>query len=232
VWPTLRCMRLQATQFIARNGLDGLLHFGAFDYRHTVPPRNVRALKGSFGLIEWNVPLKMVNEEFDRIENAMRHPKFRDRQKAVAELKSRVYRSRAEIWDENLRSKIRSKLLVDPAKISQKMGALINWLAVMAHPDLVNKWDAERLTKTRLTQIAVAVEHYRQAHGRLPEKLTALQPRFLKSVPHDLYTEKPFVYKTHKNNYLIYALGPNMKDDGGKRDGEADDVAVRINWKK
>jgi hypothetical protein len=228
---TERCMRLQATQFIARNGLKGLLQFVAFDYRKTVPPANVRAIEKSFGLIDWNVPLKTVNQEFDRIESATRHATFRERTKAVKELEARVYQFREQLWDPKLPSKIRTKLRIDPAKISHKMGALINWQAVMVLPGLTVKMDAEHLARFRLTQIAVALERYRQAHGRFPEKFTTLQPRFLKTIPPDVYTEKPFVYKPHKMGYLIYGLGPNMKDDGGKNEGKADDVSVRVGIK-
>ncbi len=51
--------------------------------------------------------------------------------------------------------------------------------------------------------------------GALPRTLDALAPKYIPEVPLDRYTDKPLVHKTTDDGYLLYALGPNMKDDGG-----------------
>ena len=86
-------------------------------------------------------------------------------------------------------------------------------------------------TRLQLIRIAVALERYRKAHGKFPAKLAALSPRFLKEVPRDLFTEKPFRYKPSKTGYLLYSVGENTKDDHGRTDASkpaGDDVVVRV----
>lgn len=86
-------------------------------------------------------------------------------------------------------------------------------------------------TRFKLTQLAVVLEGYRIAHGRFPRKLSELSPRFFKRIPTDPFSGKPLVYKPQPKGYLLYAVGENGKDDGGRTfDSQppADDVAVRI----
>ena len=59
-------------------------------------------------------------------------------------------------------------------------------------------------------------------------KLAQLRPKYLKAIPNDLFTEKPLVYKRRGGGYVLYSVGPNMKDDDGveKSEDGADDVVV------
>lgn len=64
--------------------------------------------------------------------------------------------------------------------------------------------------------IACALERYRAAQGRLPEKLDELVPKFLPKLPHDVVTGDPLVYTAMApDHYLVYSVGWNSLDDGG-----------------
>jgi hypothetical protein len=64
--------------------------------------------------------------------------------------------------------------------------------------------------------LACALERYRLAHGQLPDALTALVPRFVGQIPHDLMTGEPYKYRrTHDGRFILYAVGRDGKDDGG-----------------
>ena len=65
--------------------------------------------------------------------------------------------------------------------------------------------------------IACALERYRLAHGSYPDSLTALSPYAPKGLPTDLMNGEAYHYKLRPDGtYLLYSVGWNMVDDGGK----------------
>lgn len=66
------------------------------------------------------------------------------------------------------------------------------------------------------TQAGLACKIYKNNTGHYPENLEALVPEILAKVPIDPFTGKPLVYKIENGELLIYSLGSNLKDDGGR----------------
>lgn len=69
-----------------------------------------------------------------------------------------------------------------------------------------------------LLQTEVALRRYRFDHGSYPASLKALTPKYLKKTPIDPFgLGKPLRYKPLNNgqDFLLYSLGPNLRDDGG-----------------
>jgi hypothetical protein len=77
----------------------------------------------------------------------------------------------------------------------------------------------DRVTDThalqRVTEVALALRLYRKEHGRYPEDLQALAPKFLPSVPSDPYDGKPLRYRKLQKGFKVWSVGGNRKDDGG-----------------
>lgn len=66
-------------------------------------------------------------------------------------------------------------------------------------------------------QLACALERYRLAHGSYPETLQALDPEFIQQVPRDIVNGAPLKYRrTDNQGFLLYSVGWNETDDGGK----------------
>jgi len=61
--------------------------------------------------------------------------------------------------------------------------------------------------------IACAIERYRIAHNALPATLEDLQ---MPDLPHDIITGAPLHYKVTGNDYILYSVGWNQAEDGGK----------------
>jgi hypothetical protein len=67
------------------------------------------------------------------------------------------------------------------------------------------------------TVVACALERYRLAHGLFPETLDALVPQFIGKLPNDVIDGQPLHYKRLPGDqYLLYSIGWNEKDDGGQ----------------
>lgn len=62
----------------------------------------------------------------------------------------------------------------------------------------------------------LACRLYKSRAGRYPETLDALVPGLLSEVPIDPFTGKPLVYRRQGEGFIVYSLGSNQKDDGGR----------------
>ncbi len=83
-------------------------------------------------------------------------------------------------------------------------------------------------TRANLALIACALERYHHAHGEYPETLDALAPQFVDKIPRDIIGGAPLKYRrTDGGKFLLYSIGWNEKDDGGKVVGDKDGKAIR-----
>jgi hypothetical protein len=69
---------------------------------------------------------------------------------------------------------------------------------------------------SRCAQLSLGIERYRLRTGRTPDTLDALVPEYLVAVPQDPFDGQPLRYKQRENGYVVYSLGVNLRDDGGK----------------
>ncbi len=72
-------------------------------------------------------------------------------------------------------------------------------------------------TQNALLVTALALQAYRQDRKAYPTALTALVPGYLKTVSTDPFTlSGPLRYKLAGTKYVLYSVGPDGRDDGGK----------------
>jgi hypothetical protein len=69
----------------------------------------------------------------------------------------------------------------------------------------------------RLLTAELAVRCYLSDHGRAPTGLDQLIPRYLQRVPSDPSNRKPVIYHLQGTNWVLYSVGEDGVDDGGKR---------------
>ncbi|HEV2947227.1 MAG TPA: hypothetical protein VGX70_07610 [Gemmataceae bacterium] len=74
-----------------------------------------------------------------------------------------------------------------------------------------------RLAFMRCGVAGVAVERYRLANGRWPERLEDLVPAYLSKIPIDLFDGQPLRFRRLKDGVIIYTVGEDQEDDGGQR---------------
>ncbi|MBC7350386.1 MAG: hypothetical protein H5U05_10495 [Candidatus Aminicenantes bacterium] len=84
----------------------------------------------------------------------------------------------------------------------------------------------------------IACKIYQQQHRKYPDSISELMPDFLAAEPLDPFTGQPLVYKVKGDGFIVYSLGSNKKDDGGRMSmmtqavmAKDDDWSWQENWK-
>lgn len=100
-------------------------------------------------------------------------------------------------------------------------------LAGMFYPAMGSVIPAHRLeqAQVRCTLTALAVERYRRQQGQWPSSLTALVPGQIDQVPLDPYDGQPLRYARLVDGVVVYSLGQDLTDNGGKLDRKNPGIA-------
>jgi hypothetical protein len=162
--------------------------------------------------VDWNQVMIGFNQFYDRVEAACGHEEYAQRYQTLSELADEIEtRSRAVLSPRMLVASV----FATPQQRADLMTTMS--LHTMA-PALVQADEAVTRGKARtvLSQMGVALSAYRKANGEFPASLEALVPDYLPKLPNDPYTGKPCVYRVDDAGALVYSLGRNLKDDGGK----------------
>jgi hypothetical protein len=78
--------------------------------------------------------------------------------------------------------------------------------------------EASGLANLRLALTAVALEQFRAAHdNRYPATLSELTPNYLDATFMDPFDGQPLRYRKQGAGYVLYSIGPDLKDNSGER---------------
>ena len=157
---------------------------------------------------DWDCVLKTGNEWYDRDVEAMKIPDWEERQAALA-LVEADFTTQQNAAMANLATS-----LLNRKKRSQQVGNLITSLMQPASTPALAVEDRSN-TRLQLLQTAAALALYRLGEGDYPDSLEAMVPKYLETLPVDLFHAAPLVYQKTKAGYLLYSRGGNGKDDGG-----------------
>jgi hypothetical protein len=75
---------------------------------------------------------------------------------------------------------------------------------------------ARSRVELRCAVAGLAAERFRIAHGSWPKELDDLAPQFLTATPLDLFDGKQLKLRRFDDGMLIYSVGPDGADHGGK----------------
>ena len=166
--------------------------------------------------VDWDELLRKLNYWYDMQVAAMRKPTFAERAAAAASFEAA---STKHIDALTRRGKWRLG--------RGNLGDSLFMILFCTFTDTRFKQDVTSM-RFRLAMVAVALAACKAEKGGYPDKLSELEPGYFKKLPQDLFAEGPLTYRRVGKGYLLYSVGENMKDDGGKSDdGGADDIAVR-----
>jgi hypothetical protein len=177
--------------------------------------------------LDWDAILRTGNAWFDRVVAAQRITDRAQRQKELDRVEEKLKQDAlppAEVIkalrQENGRNnEISKKLMATLIDFSQ---ARIRWM--QRHADLHEQ-------RQRNLHLAFALAAYRGEHKRYPDKLDVLAPKYLAEIRSDLFSGKALIYRPLGNGYLLYSVGVNGRDEGGRGSADTppgDDLPVHM----
>jgi hypothetical protein len=86
--------------------------------------------------------------------------------------------------------------------------------------DRVSEAERRRHAFVRCMAVALAVERYRREHGDWPKSLAQLTPELIQEVPADPFDGRPLRYRQVEDGVVVYSVGPDGRDNGGRFDRE------------
>jgi hypothetical protein len=213
-----RLILLDVVQHFHRRGLTFMFELGG-------PPREVPLdvrlmLWMGPGGVDYVPTMQAVNAWQDRCVAALRTPKRTNRIAQLVNLRSDFGDMRVRTIDkENMR-----QLFIGAPSVRGERAA--DLILALAAPGLMSPHESAEAFRQLHdnTRVVIALEMYHRDHEAYPKKLSALAPKYLKTVPKDLFSGKALVYKPDGKGYLLYSVGPDEEDE----QGEGDDIAVRM----
>ncbi len=73
----------------------------------------------------------------------------------------------------------------------------------------------EQQTQFLLAQLGLATAAYYSHHGKYPNTLEALAPKYITEIPVDPFSGSPLKMIPSESGLILYGVGPNLKDDKG-----------------
>jgi hypothetical protein len=193
-----RLMSLDMILAIARQGPKALQDITGGNLDN---PLTQMALAG----VDWNAPLEMANEWMDRVVAVARIEDAEQRAIAAEKLEADIMAMVAESRDPwGIPGAVLSR-----DRASEKVGQIVISLLLPAVNAMLHS-DGRLQTRSRLLRVGLALAGYKAKTGDYPSALAEL------------------VYKKTADGYLLYSIGDNQKDEGGRNDQQSDDLTIMI----
>ncbi len=188
-------------------------------------------------VIDWDIPLTDLNAWYDRLTKVSQIKDANERAKASDDFDTDVKRVAEGIK----RVPSLAEVLIPRKAVSQRISNIMSALFLPALTAAIQA-DNRMRTEHAAIEISFALRADQLTNGKFPDKLDALVPKYLAKIPHDVFADRPFVYKPTADGrgFMLYSLGKNGKDDAGRgyadtietendvANADADDIAVQI----
>jgi hypothetical protein len=176
--------------------------------------------------IDWDPALRNMNRAYDRAAEAARLPERAARKRESARIEDDFEQANAAARQASAFEKV----AMGKSETGERMGNILIALLLPAMQKIQDAMDRIEQSQRNL-HVAVALAAYRADSGRYPAGLAELAPEYLPSVPNDIFSGGPLIYRPEKDGYLLYSVGINGQDDGGRwtdDDPPGDDLRVRM----
>jgi hypothetical protein len=181
---------------------------------------------------DWDFVLLMGNLYFDQMVEAVSLPTRDQRTVSLRMIDMACHEAKATALDPG--SLQLSELLNPQKAVSKRVGKYLVGLLITSVLKVADAEDRAAMLLD-LDRLAFALTVYRADHGSFPAKLADLAPRYMSRIPTDIFNNKDLHYRREGSGFLLYSVGVNGFDDGGKsrQDGTAeydwqDDLVFRV----
>ena len=218
---------LDEIRFFVDGGRTRSVQFGEFLGEEVQQqPDGGRSLTNA--VIDWDIALRMANEQFDEIVAQLRRETFPERAEGIDKVSRTI---RAYSVPQSIESLIATSFFADRETVSRIAGEyfIYNHFPGVSQSNLK---ESQAAARQRLIRIGFALAIHQREQGEFPESLDALVPDPLDELPLDPYTSQPFIYqRTEDAGFRLYSVGENLQDDGGASfDDEppGDDIIIEV----
>jgi hypothetical protein len=221
-----RFVYLDCVQRFRRGGV------GALQELDGRPARKPTAVElWALGFIDWAPAMREGNRWYDRLAAAACLQGRAERERALDRIEEelKALRKRAT-GPGNFAWRLALGKDLPDREVGKAVGDVLISLLMPAVRKVQGAYDRAEQVRRDL-HVAFALAAYRADRGRYPAKLAELAPKYLAAVPGDLFSGKPLVYRPSEEGYLLYSVGVNGKDEGGRwydDDPPGDDPSVRM----
>jgi hypothetical protein len=217
-----RMMLLDIMQTIHRRGL---CHFGQL----------LDAESDLVWLLPWMWPggmdlipaMRSINAWQDRAAAALRLASRPEREERFKDMKGDFGELRVKFA---VKDGVRRMVLGAPAERGLLAGELLLTIHGTDYKRARDRVD-EAAQKLDLVLVAIALEMHHRDHDAYPKSLSVLSPKYLAKVPKDRFSGEAIKYLLDGKGYLLYSVGPDGEDHGGKteeEDSNCDDIPLRM----
>ena len=180
--------------------------------------------------VDWNTCMRIGNEMYDKLIVGLKKDTHVERAAALAEL------------DEVLNQKKQNTSFAGFLKVVAETGSsrtaasemVANMLVALLMPAMqaVNSAHTRTVQTRANINVAYALAEWKTKNGSYPKSLDQLvSAGLLKSAPIDHFDGKPLKYVRGDEGFLIYSIGQNGEDEGGRwydDEPQGDDPRIRI----
>ncbi len=180
--------------------------------------------------IDWNQILVSINQHYDKLIlfNLVPYSDWKEyKQTTISEL---------EVYSKNIEelNTFAGRLRLWGMGRKQKANYFANIFKALLTPSISGTVEGKLRASMRneMLVVFISLELYKHDHGKYPEKLKILVPKYLEKVPLDRFTDnKNIKYRSDGESFTLYSIGVNGKDDGGilseKFAGGNDDIVIK-----
>ena len=228
---TMQSLRYTGVELLQRAADKGETDKAVFTLFGGLAGKPTEAELKALALLDWEPAVQTANELHDRMAAALRHKDRAARLEAFEKI--------------NIDLDVTLKGMKDQAKVLKDLreGKAVNkevgndicrlyiGLVFPAYQKVMEAHDRGEQIQRNL-HVAFALALYHADNGKYPAKLADLAPKYIASVPGDIFSGKPLIYKPTENGFVLYSVGENGKDDDGRMRGEepfgGDDLRFRL----
>ncbi len=214
----LNFQRFDSLAFLERASRHGIRTLiSEFNYAHPNGPPSPPALSAQ--IMDTIIPMNFAetmrqkNRLYDQLEQMMMYHPYLRRQTAVNSLCQYLISSTSQ-------HPMRQWCNPVTAQQSELAKSIRMFFAVFPENMIMQR---------TITILAVELAIYKCDHGHYPQRLSALAPKYVHSIPLDGFNGQPLKYQLLNDgqSFLLYSVGPNGVDNGGKSTGVGnDDISV------
>ncbi|MDP7286430.1 MAG: hypothetical protein QGH94_00410 [Phycisphaerae bacterium] len=185
---------------------------------------NLPAISPDVKTLEFDEMLLIINRWHDSFISAARRKTFKARKQALADHDRRIKKHISQTKEFMALNKKKATTRMMASRMIAN--ALIARTLSPHHRMVMRRDETTAQSDTALVTMALAAYHADKK--TYPAKLSQLKLEYLRSIPSDVFIDKPFGYKRKGKGYLLYSVGENMRLDDREDDYVKDDIAVEV----